>query len=73
MTGVLIMKIRFFSLLALLWAGSLVAAAQSPIVGTWVLTTADKLLPPKTTEVVGDLAYCGLDCGSEIEAFFCQE
>jgi hypothetical protein len=40
------MKIRFFSLLALLWAGSLVAAAQSSaIVGTWVLTAADKLLP----------------------------
>ncbi len=40
------MKIRFFSLLALLWAGSLAAAAQSSsIAGTWVLTAADKLLP----------------------------
>lgn len=40
------MKIRFFSLLALLWAGTLAATAQSSsIVGTWVLTAADKLLP----------------------------
>jgi hypothetical protein len=43
------MKIRFFSLLALLWVGALAATAQSSaIVGTWVLTAADKLLPDGT-------------------------
>jgi hypothetical protein len=43
------MKIRYFLLLAVLWMGAIVANAQSPsIVGTWVLTGADKLLPNGT-------------------------
>ncbi len=43
------MKINFLLLVALVFAGSLTAAAQSPsIVGTWVLTAADKLLPDGT-------------------------
>ncbi|HWR17208.1 MAG TPA: lipocalin-like domain-containing protein, partial [Terriglobales bacterium] len=43
------MKIKFFSLIALVIVGSLTAAAQSPsIVGTWALTAADKLLPDGT-------------------------
>jgi hypothetical protein len=43
------MKIKYFSLLALLWLGGFVAPAQSPsIVGTWVVTAADKLLPDGT-------------------------
>src|SRR5262249_60199949 len=40
------MKTRFYLLLAVLWIGALAATAQSPsIVGTLVLTGADKLLP----------------------------
>jgi polyisoprenoid-binding protein YceI len=43
------MKIRNFLLLAVLSMGALAASAQSPsIVGTWVLTAADKLLPDGT-------------------------
>jgi Lipocalin-like domain len=43
------MMIRLFLTLAVLLAGSLSAAAQEPsIVGTWVLTGADKLLPDGT-------------------------
>jgi polyisoprenoid-binding protein YceI len=43
------MKIRNFVLLAFVLAGSLAATAQSSsIVGTWVLTAADKLLPDGT-------------------------
>ena len=43
------MKINFLFLVALVFVGSLTAAAQSPsIVGTWVLTAADKLLPDGT-------------------------
>jgi hypothetical protein len=43
------MMIRRFLTLALLLAGSLSAAAQTEsIVGTWVLTAADKLLPDGT-------------------------
>lgn len=43
------MKNKFLLLVALVLAGSLTAAAQSPsIVGTWALTAADKLLPNGT-------------------------
>lgn len=43
------MKIKFLFLLAALCAGSLTAGAQSsPLVGTWSLTGADKLLPDGT-------------------------
>jgi len=43
------MKIRFFVFLATFWLGSLAATAQSSsILGTWVLTRADKLLPDGT-------------------------
>ena len=43
------MKFNFLFLIALILAGSLTAAAQSPsIVGTWALTAADKLLPDGT-------------------------
>jgi Lipocalin-like domain len=43
------MKIKSVLFLAVLWMGTLVATAQSPsIVGTWVLTAADKLLPNGT-------------------------
>ena len=42
-------KIRCLSLFAILLAGSLSASAQTDsIVGTWVLTAADKLLPDGT-------------------------
>jgi hypothetical protein len=40
------MKIKYFLLPAGLWMGTFAANAQSPsIVGTWILTAADKLLP----------------------------
>jgi hypothetical protein len=43
------MKIKYFSLLALLWLAGFMAPAQSSsIVGTWGLTAADKLLPDGT-------------------------
>jgi len=43
------MKFTLLLLVALVLAGSLAAAAQSPsIAGTWVLTAADKLLPDGT-------------------------
>jgi hypothetical protein len=43
------MKIKFLLLLATLWVGTFTATAQSsPIVGTWTLTAADKLLPDGT-------------------------
>jgi len=50
------MKIRCFLLLAILWVGTLAATAQSSsIVGTWVLTAADKLLTDGTrTSDYGD-------------------
>lgn len=41
-----LMSIKHFPILALLLFGSIMATAQTPsIVGTWVLTKADKLLP----------------------------
>lgn len=43
------MKINSLLLIALVFAGSLTAVAQSPsIAGTWALTAADKLLPDGT-------------------------
>lgn len=43
------MMTKYFPLLAVLLVGSLAASAQTPdIVGTWVLTKADKLLPDGT-------------------------
>ena len=43
------MSIKYLALLALMPLGSLVASAQtSSIVGTWVLTRAEKLLPDGT-------------------------
>lgn len=43
------MSIKYLPLLAILLVGSLVASAQTPlIVGTWVLTRAEKLLPDGT-------------------------
>jgi hypothetical protein len=43
------MKIKYFSLLALLWLAGFMAPAQSPsIAGAWSLTAADKLLPDGT-------------------------
>ena len=43
------MKCKHLLLLTILWSGALTAAAQSgPIVGTWTLTAADKLLPDGT-------------------------
>jgi hypothetical protein len=50
------MKIRCILFLAVLWMGTLAATAQSTsIVGTWVLTEADKLLPDGTrTSDYGD-------------------
>jgi hypothetical protein len=43
------MSIKYLPLLAILLVGSLVASAQTPlIVGTWVLTRAERLLPDGT-------------------------
>jgi len=43
------MKIKYSSLLALLWLTGFMAPTQSPsIAGTWGLTEADKLLPDGT-------------------------
>jgi Lipocalin-like domain len=43
------MSIKYLPLLAILLVGSLVTSAQTPlIVGTWVLTRAEKLLPDGT-------------------------
>lgn len=43
------MKGKHLFLLAILWSGTLAATAQSQsVVGTWVLTAADKLLPDGT-------------------------
>jgi hypothetical protein len=43
------MKLKSLFLIALVIAGTLTAAAQSPsIVGTWALAAADKLLPDGT-------------------------
>jgi hypothetical protein len=50
------MKIRLFVFLAVFWMGALAATAQSSsVVGTWLLTRADKLLPDGTrTSDYGD-------------------
>ena len=51
------MKISYFTLFAVLFLGSAlpVAAQSSSIVGTWILTKADKLLPDGTrTSDFGD-------------------
>lgn len=43
------MKFTFFAFLAVFWMGTFAATAQSSsVVGTWVLTHADKLLPDGT-------------------------
>jgi hypothetical protein len=50
------MKIRLFVFLAVFWMAALAATAQSSsVVGTWLLTRADKLLPDGTrTSDYGD-------------------
>jgi hypothetical protein len=50
------MKIRLFVFLAVFWMGALAATGQSSsVVGTWLLTRADKLLPDGTrTSDYGD-------------------
>jgi hypothetical protein len=50
------MKIRLFVFLAVFWMGALPATAQSSsVVGTWLLTRAEKLLPDGTrTSDYGD-------------------
>jgi hypothetical protein len=50
------MKIRLFVFLAVFWMGALAATAQSSsVVGTWLLTRAEKLLPDGTrTSDYGD-------------------